>query len=78
MGLQADLPAAIPTTEGVPRAMAALKFGRGRRIGVPVLYPDKRPPPSCSALSPAAGAIADPVLPYVYGSAGGMIAAWWN
>jgi len=66
LGLQADLPAAIPTTEGVLAAMAALNL-QGRRIGVQC-YPDNAHTKLLGFIA-AAGAIADPVLPYVYGSA---------
>ena len=65
LGLEPDLRAAEPTTEGVIAALAQQDL-RGRRVAVQ-LYPD--PNAKLLAFLAAAGARADPVLPYVYASA---------
>ena len=65
IGLDGDLAAEPPTSEGVVRVLARLALG-GRRVGVQ-LYPDNPHEALLDHLS-AAGAIADPVLPYVYAS----------
>jgi uroporphyrinogen-III synthase len=66
IGLDADLAAQPPTTEGVIATLAALDL-KGRRVGVQ-LYPDSTHDALLGFLQ-AAGAAADPVLPYVYVSA---------
>lgn len=66
IGLKADIVAAIPTTEGVIAALEDLDLG-GRRVGVQ-LYPDN-PNHKLIGFLGERGAEADPVLPYVYGSA---------
>ncbi|HEV8027351.1 MAG TPA: uroporphyrinogen-III synthase [Stellaceae bacterium] len=63
IGLDADLAAQPPTTEGVIATLAALDL-RGRRVGVQ-LYPDSTHDALLGFLQ-AAGAAADPVLPYAY------------
>jgi uroporphyrinogen-III synthase len=63
IGLDADLAAQPPTTEGVIATLAALDL-RGRRVGVQ-LYPDSTHDALLDFLQ-AAGAAADPVLPYAY------------
>ena len=64
-GLEPDLRAAEPTTEGIIAALSGEAL-RGRRIGVQ-LYPE--PNPKLLEFLGAAGALADPVLPYAYASA---------
>jgi uroporphyrinogen-III synthase len=66
LGLEPDLRAAEPTTEGVIAALAAQDL-RGRRIGVQ-LYPDN-PNRRLLDFLAAAGARADAVVPYAYASA---------
>lgn len=66
LGLEPDLRAADPTTEGVIAALSAEDL-RGRRAGVQ-LYPDN-PNRRLLDFLAAAGARADPVLPYAYASA---------
>jgi uroporphyrinogen-III synthase len=66
IGLDADLAATAPTSEGVIATLAPLDL-KGRRIGVQ-LYPDSTHQALLGFLA-AAGADADPVLPYVYVSA---------
>jgi uroporphyrinogen-III synthase len=66
LGLQSDLPAAVPTTDGVIAVMAPLDL-RSHRVGV-VLYPDKLHDKLLRFIADA-GAEADPVLPYAYASA---------
>jgi uroporphyrinogen-III synthase len=63
IGLDADLAAQPPTTEGVIATLAAPDL-RGRRVGVQ-LYPDSTHDALLGFLQ-AAGAAADPVLPYAY------------
>lgn len=63
IGLDADLAAQPPTTEGVIATLAALDL-RDRRVGVQ-LYPDSTHDALLGFLQ-AAGAAADPVLPYAY------------
>jgi uroporphyrinogen-III synthase len=66
LGLGVDLPASAPTTEGVIATLSPLALA-GRRIGVQ-LYPDHTHEELLDFLA-GAGAIADPVTPYVYASA---------
>jgi uroporphyrinogen-III synthase len=66
IGLDADLAAQPPTSDGVIATLAPLDL-RGHRIGVQ-LYPDGVHDALLGFLA-AAGAIADAVLPYVYVSA---------
>jgi uroporphyrinogen-III synthase len=66
LGLKPDLAAEAPTTDGVIATMARRQW-RGRRVGVQ-LYPDN-PNPTLMAYLAGAGAVADPVLPYIYASA---------
>ncbi len=66
LGLEPDLRAPEPTTEGVIAALAAQDL-RGRRVGVQ-LYPDT-PNRRLLDFLAEAGARADPVLPYAYASA---------
>ena len=65
LGLKEGLRAAAPTTEGVIETLSGEDL-RGRRVGVQ-LYPDN---PNLLLLDflHAAGAEADPVLPYAYAS----------
>jgi uroporphyrinogen-III synthase len=65
LGLRADVPAEVPTTDGVIAALMALDL-KGRQVGVQ-LYPDN-PHAKLLGFIAAAGATADPVLPYVYAS----------
>jgi uroporphyrinogen-III synthase len=65
IGLDSDLSAEQPTSEGVIRILSGLDL-KGRRVGVQ-LYPDNAHEALLGALR-AAGATADPVLPYVYAS----------
>lgn len=65
LGLRADVPAEVPTTDGVIAALMALNL-TGRQVGVQ-LYPDN-PHSKLLGFIAAAGATADPVLPYVYAS----------
>jgi uroporphyrinogen-III synthase len=65
LGLTADMPAAAPTSEGVITTLATLDL-HGRRVGVQ-LYPDQAH--RLLDFIASAGAIADPVLPYIYASA---------
>jgi uroporphyrinogen-III synthase len=66
LGLGVDLPASAPTTIGVIATLSPLALA-GRRIGVQ-LYPDHTHEELLGFLA-GAGAIADPVTPYVYASA---------
>jgi uroporphyrinogen-III synthase len=66
LGLEPDLRAGDPTTEGVIAALASDDL-RGRRVGVQ-LYPDN-PNRRLIDFLAAAGAEADAVLPYAYASA---------
>jgi uroporphyrinogen-III synthase len=63
IGLDADMPADEPTTEGVIAAMRRHDFG-GHHVGVQ-LYP-RNPNRRLMDFIDAAGAVPDPVLPYVY------------
>lgn len=63
IGLDADIPADEPTTEGIMAAMRRHVFG-GHRVGVQ-LYP-RNPNRRLIDFIEAAGALPDPVLPYVY------------
>lgn len=65
LGLRADIPAEMPTTDGVIAALMTLDL-KGRQVGVQ-LYPDN-PHAKLLGFIAAAGATADPVLPYVYAS----------
>jgi uroporphyrinogen-III synthase len=65
LGLEPDLRASEPTTEGIVATLAPLDL-RGRRIGVQ-LYPDN-PNPILLDFLAGAGARADVVLPYAYAS----------
>jgi uroporphyrinogen-III synthase len=66
IGLDADLAAQPPTTEGVIAALRPLDLSN-RRVGVQ-LYPDTTHDALLGFLA-AAGATPDPILPYVYVSA---------
>ncbi|HEY5208113.1 MAG TPA: uroporphyrinogen-III synthase [Stellaceae bacterium] len=66
LGLRADLAAEPPTSDGVIATLATLDLA-GRRVGVQ-LYPDNLHEKLLRAIADA-GAIADPVVPYVYASA---------
>jgi uroporphyrinogen-III synthase len=66
LGLEPDLRAREPTTDGVIAVLLPLAL-RGRRIGVQ-LYPDNPNHKLLNFLS-GAGARPDPVLPYAYASA---------
>jgi uroporphyrinogen-III synthase len=66
LGLEPDLRAPNPTTEGVITALSAEDL-RGRRIGVQ-LYPDN-PNRYLLDFLEASGAKPDPVVPYAYASA---------
>jgi len=61
--LDADMPADEPTTEGIIAAMMRHDFG-GHHVGVQ-LYP-RNPNRRLMDFIEAAGAVPDPVLPYVY------------
>jgi uroporphyrinogen-III synthase len=63
IGLDADIAADEPTTEGIIAAMRRHDF-RGHRVGVQ-LYP-RNPNRRLMDFIKAAGALPDPVLPYVY------------
>ncbi len=65
LGLEPDLRAAEPTTEGVIAALSSEDV-RGRRVGVQ-LYPDN-PNRRLLDFLAEAGARPDPVLPYAYAS----------
>jgi uroporphyrinogen-III synthase len=65
IGLAADVPADEPTTEGVIAVLERHDLS-GRRVGVQ-LYPGK-PNERLLKFLEGAGAVADPVLPYVYAS----------
>jgi uroporphyrinogen-III synthase len=65
IGLDADLQAEAPTTEGVIATLAPLAL-KGRRFALQ-LYPGS--PTTLADFLAAAGASADPVTPYVYASA---------
>ncbi len=65
IGLDSDLSAEQPTSEGVIRVLSRLEL-KGRRVGVQ-LYPDNAHEALLGRLG-ADRAIADPVLPYVYAS----------
>ncbi len=62
----ADLPAGMPTTDGIIATMSLLDLS-GRRVGVQ-LYPESTHAKLLDFLA-GAGARAKPVLPYVYASA---------
>lgn len=66
LGLAPDMAPEPPTTAGVIAALAGQDL-RGRRVAVQ-LYPDS-PHRELLAFLAAAGAVADPVLPYAYVSA---------
>jgi uroporphyrinogen-III synthase len=63
IGLDANIPADEPTTEGIIAAMKRHDFG-GHRVGVQ-LYP-RNPNRRLMDFIEAAGAVPDPVFPYVY------------
>jgi uroporphyrinogen-III synthase len=63
IGLEGDLPAQPPTTEGIIAALSTLDL-RGHRVGVQ-LYPESAHEALLHFLA-GAGAAADPVLPYIY------------
>jgi uroporphyrinogen-III synthase len=63
IGLDADIPADEPTTEGIIAAMRRHDFGR-HHVGVQ-LYPGN-PNRRLMDFIEAAGAVPDPVLPYIY------------
>src|SRR6478609_5853199 len=63
IGLDADIPADEPTTEGIIAAMRRHDFGR-HHVGVQ-LYPGN-PNRRLMDFIEAAGAAPDPVLPYIY------------
>jgi uroporphyrinogen-III synthase len=65
IGLDADLQAEAPTTEGVIATLATLAL-KGRRFAVQ-LYPES--PMTLVDFLVAAGASVDPIIPYVYASA---------
>lgn len=65
IGLDADLQAAVPTTEGVIATLTPLAL-TGRRFALQ-LYPES--PTTLADFLVAAGASVDPVTPYVYASA---------
>lgn len=65
IGLDSDLSAEQPTSEGVIQVLSRLDLN-GRRVGVQ-LYPDKAHDALLGHIG-AAGATADPVLPYIYAS----------
>lgn len=65
LGLAADMPAADPTSDGVMTTLGTLDL-HGRRVGVQ-LYPDQAH--RLLDFIASAGAVADPVLPYIYASA---------
>lgn len=65
IGLEADLPALVPTSAGVVDALAPLDLS-GRRIGVQI-YPEGDHQPLLGFLAKA-GAQTDVVSPYVYAS----------
>ena len=65
VGLDADIPADEPTTEGIIAAMRRLDLS-GRSVGVQ-LNPGN-PNPRLMDFIVTAGAVPDPVLPYVYAS----------
>lgn len=65
LGLEPDLRATEPTTDGVIATLSAHDL-RGRRVGVQ-LYPDNPNAKLLDFLS-GAGAAPDPVLPYAYAS----------
>jgi uroporphyrinogen-III synthase len=67
IGLTPGLRAELPTSEGVVAALAQSAL-RGRRVAVQ-LYPDS--PPTLVDFLATAGALPDPVLPYVYIPAAG-------
>jgi uroporphyrinogen-III synthase len=66
LGLEPDLRAAEPTTDGVIAVLSPLAL-QGRRVGVQ-LYPDN-PNDKLLDFLARAGARPDPVLPYAYASA---------
>src|SRR5689334_2763652 len=66
LGLNADMRAERPTTEGVIATLAGLDL-RGRTVGVQ-LYPDN-PNAALTDFLTVAGATPVPVLPYIYASA---------
>lgn len=66
IGLRSDLPAQVPTTEGIIASLGTLDL-RGRRVGVQ-LYGDHPNRPLIDHLL-AAGAQPAPVAPYVYADA---------
>ena len=63
IGLDADIPADEPTTDGIIAAMRRHDFG-GHHVGVQ-LYP-RNPNRRLMDFIDAAGGVPDPVLPYVY------------
>jgi uroporphyrinogen-III synthase len=65
LGLQGDLAAEPPTTEGIIAALSGQDLA-GRRVAIQ-LYPDY-PHPELMDFLRSKGANEDPVLPYVYGS----------
>jgi uroporphyrinogen-III synthase len=66
IGLAAELPAAVPTSQGVIELCAGLDL-KGRRVGVQ-LYGEEPNRPLVDALT-RAGAVVRTVAPYVYASA---------
>jgi uroporphyrinogen-III synthase len=65
VGLDADLPSAAPTTEGVIATLGTLEL-KDRRFAVQ-LYPEA--PATLADFLTGAGASVDPITPYVYASA---------
>jgi uroporphyrinogen-III synthase len=65
IGLDSDLSAAEPTSDGVIRVLSSLDL-TGRRVGAQ-LYPDSAHEALLAGLA-SAGAKVDPVLPYIYAS----------
>lgn len=66
IGLAADLPAAVPTSQGVIELLGGLDL-KGRRVGVQ-LYGEEPNRPLIACLAQA-GAVVQTVAPYVYASA---------
>ena len=66
LGLSTDLPAAVPTTQGIIDTLAKLDL-RGRRIGVQLYGTD--PNTRLMTFLAEAGAVPSPVAPYVYAPA---------
>ena len=66
LGLSSDLPAGVPTTQGIIDTLAKLDL-KGRRVGVQLYGSD--PNLRLMEFLASAGAIASPVAPYVYAPA---------